>query len=253
MPALSQRSAYTSPMATTEDPEAAVDGTEEWRRELYDAKPERQGELFSTMSGVENEPLYSPDNAPVDYDRDLGFRVYPFTRGVYPSIPGPAVDDAAVRGLRDGAGDERAVPLPPRARPDGPIHGVRHADADGLRQRPRPLAGRGRPRGCRDRLARRHGDPVRRDPAGRGVDVDDDQLAGSDSARVLRVCGRGAGGAAGRAPRNRADGHPQGVHRPEGVHLPAGRVAPARHGHGRVVHARAAADAPGLDLRLPHP
>jgi methylmalonyl-CoA mutase N-terminal domain/subunit len=74
-------------MATTEDPKAAVDGTEEWRRELYDGKPERQGELFSTMSGVENEPLYSPDNAGIDYDRDLGFPgVYPFTRGVYPSM-----------------------------------------------------------------------------------------------------------------------------------------------------------------------
>ena len=50
-----------------------------------------------------------------------------------------------------------------------------------------------------------------------------------------------------------ADGHPQGVHRAEGVHLPAGRVDAARDRHGRVVHARAAADAPDLDLRLPHP
>jgi methylmalonyl-CoA mutase N-terminal domain/subunit len=74
-------------MATTEDPEAGVDGTEEWRRALYDAKPERRGELFSTMSGVENEPLYSPDNVEVDYERELGFPgVFPFTRGVYPSM-----------------------------------------------------------------------------------------------------------------------------------------------------------------------
>jgi methylmalonyl-CoA mutase N-terminal domain/subunit len=73
-------------MATTEDPKA-VGGTEDWRRELYDAKPEREGELFSTMSGVENEPLYSPDTVPVDYERDLGYPgVYPFTRGVYPSM-----------------------------------------------------------------------------------------------------------------------------------------------------------------------
>ena len=73
-------------MATTEDPQA-VDGAGEWRRELYEATPERKGELFSTMSGVENEPLYSPDNAPVDYERDLGYPgVYPFTRGVYPSM-----------------------------------------------------------------------------------------------------------------------------------------------------------------------
>src|SRR5438445_1631996 len=73
-------------MATTEDPKA-VGGTDDWRRELYEAKPERQGELFSTMSGIENEPLYGPDTAPVDYERDLGYPgVYPFTRGVYPSM-----------------------------------------------------------------------------------------------------------------------------------------------------------------------
>jgi methylmalonyl-CoA mutase N-terminal domain/subunit len=74
-------------MATTEDPRAELDSTQAWRRELYDAKPERQGELFSTISGIENEPLYSPDNVEIDYDRDLGYPgVYPFTRGVYPSM-----------------------------------------------------------------------------------------------------------------------------------------------------------------------
>src|SRR6266513_523623 len=74
-------------MATTEDPRAQADGTAEWKRELYDAKPEREGELFSTISGLENEPLYSPDNVEIDYDRDLGYPgVYPFTRGVYPSM-----------------------------------------------------------------------------------------------------------------------------------------------------------------------
>src|SRR5438477_4077516 len=74
-------------MATTEDPKAKPDSTEEWRQELYGTKPERQGELFSTISGLENEPLYTPDNAAVDYERDLGYPgVYPFTRGVYPSM-----------------------------------------------------------------------------------------------------------------------------------------------------------------------
>ncbi|MFN2467097.1 MAG: methylmalonyl-CoA mutase [Gaiellaceae bacterium] len=73
-------------MATTED-RPALDGTSEWRRELYDRTPERQGELFSTISGLENEPLYSPENVEIDYDRDLGYPgVYPFTRGVYPSM-----------------------------------------------------------------------------------------------------------------------------------------------------------------------
>src|SRR2546427_4019694 len=74
-------------MATTEDPRAGLDSTGDWRRELYEATPEREGELFSTISGLENEPLYAPDNVPIDYDRELGYPgVYPFTRGVYPSM-----------------------------------------------------------------------------------------------------------------------------------------------------------------------
>jgi methylmalonyl-CoA mutase, N-terminal domain len=74
-------------MATTDDRRAVGSDTEEWRRELYDAKPERQGELFSTISGIENEPLYAPDTVEIDYEGDLGYPgVFPFTRGVYPSM-----------------------------------------------------------------------------------------------------------------------------------------------------------------------
>jgi len=73
-------------MATTKDPRARADGTAEWKRELYDAKPEREGG-FTTISGLEHEPLYTPDNVEIEYDRDLGYPgVYPFTRGVYPSM-----------------------------------------------------------------------------------------------------------------------------------------------------------------------
>ncbi|TMM23080.1 MAG: methylmalonyl-CoA mutase [Actinobacteria bacterium] len=72
-------------MATTEDRREL--GGEEWRKELYDATPERQGELFSTISGLENEPLYTAESVPLEYDRDLGYPgVFPFTRGVYPSM-----------------------------------------------------------------------------------------------------------------------------------------------------------------------
>src|SRR3954451_24934301 len=71
------------PVATTEDPRADT-ATDRWKAELYDAKPEREGELFSTMSGIENEPLYTEDNVEVG---ELGFPgMYPFTRGVYPSM-----------------------------------------------------------------------------------------------------------------------------------------------------------------------
>jgi methylmalonyl-CoA mutase, N-terminal domain len=73
-------------MATTED-RSELTGTQAWREELYEATPEREGELFSTISGLENEPLYTPDSGEVDYDRDLAYPgVYPFTRGVYPSM-----------------------------------------------------------------------------------------------------------------------------------------------------------------------
>src|SRR6187431_124387 len=74
-------------MAITEDKRGIEGGAEEWRKELYDRNPERQGELFSTISGVEQEPLATPDTVEVDYDRDLGYPgVFPFTRGVYPSM-----------------------------------------------------------------------------------------------------------------------------------------------------------------------
>jgi methylmalonyl-CoA mutase N-terminal domain/subunit len=73
-------------MATTEDKEG-LEGVDEWRRELYDATPERDGELSSTISGLPNEPLYTPEGVEIDYEADLGYPgVYPFTRGVYPSM-----------------------------------------------------------------------------------------------------------------------------------------------------------------------
>jgi methylmalonyl-CoA mutase, N-terminal domain len=79
------RTRHNPRMATTEDRREL--GGDDWRRELYDAAPERQGELFSTISGLENEPLYAPERVQIDYDRDLGYPgAYPFTRGVYPSM-----------------------------------------------------------------------------------------------------------------------------------------------------------------------
>jgi len=72
-------------MATTEPRKRTPTG--EWREELYDAVPEREGELFTTISGIENEPLQTPDTVDVDYEQDLGYPgAYPFTRGVYPSM-----------------------------------------------------------------------------------------------------------------------------------------------------------------------
>src|SRR6476619_1014413 len=73
-------------MATTEDRRATTP-TDEWRKELYEAVPEREGELFTTISGLENDPLATPDTVDVDYERDLGYPgAYPFTRCVYTSM-----------------------------------------------------------------------------------------------------------------------------------------------------------------------
>jgi methylmalonyl-CoA mutase N-terminal domain/subunit len=48
---------------------------------------QQQQELRSTISGVDVEPLYTPETTPVDYERDLGYPgEFPFTRGVYPSM-----------------------------------------------------------------------------------------------------------------------------------------------------------------------
>jgi methylmalonyl-CoA mutase N-terminal domain/subunit len=73
-------------MARTEDRETSG-SVEAWRERAYGRAPERTDELFSTISGVETEPLYAPDNTELDYARDLGYPgEYPFTRGVYPSM-----------------------------------------------------------------------------------------------------------------------------------------------------------------------
>src|SRR3954454_13472493 len=74
-------------MAATEKDQGAADATSRWRRESYTASPERRGELLSTISGIENEPLHTPDTSPVDYERDLGYPGEPpYTRGIYPSM-----------------------------------------------------------------------------------------------------------------------------------------------------------------------
>jgi methylmalonyl-CoA mutase, N-terminal domain len=73
-------------MAATED-EERLDATAAWRRDVYSATPEREDTLFSTVSGLPVEPLYTPDTTDIDPDRDLGLPgEYPFTRGVYPSM-----------------------------------------------------------------------------------------------------------------------------------------------------------------------
>jgi len=61
-----------------------------WEREtlepVLDKYPERRDD-FETVSGVPVERLYTPEDVPVDYERDLGFPgEHPFTRGVQPTM-----------------------------------------------------------------------------------------------------------------------------------------------------------------------
>ena len=73
-------------MAKTEDRETSG-SVPAWREGVYNRAPERSDELFSTISGIEPEPLYTPESSEIDYERDLGYPgEYPFTRGVYPSM-----------------------------------------------------------------------------------------------------------------------------------------------------------------------
>ena len=65
---------------------AASHGLERWR-ERCARTPDRGGELFSTLSGLDVPPLATPDTVAVDFERDLGYPgEFPFTRGVYPSM-----------------------------------------------------------------------------------------------------------------------------------------------------------------------
>src|SRR5829696_3997256 len=53
-------------------------------RRARERSPERRPE-FTTSSGIPLEPIYTPDDVPVDYEHDLGFPgEYPFTRGIHP-------------------------------------------------------------------------------------------------------------------------------------------------------------------------
>ena len=66
--------------------ERHLTGLDRWRSR-YDSSPLREGELFTTISGLEVDPLATPGSVELDYERDLGYPgAFPFTRGVYPSM-----------------------------------------------------------------------------------------------------------------------------------------------------------------------
>ena len=179
-------------------------------------------------SGLPIEPVYGPEAlAGWDPAEKLG------EPGAYPVHPGclpvdvhrPALDDAPVRRFRHGGRVQRPLPAADRPRHDGPVRRLRPAHPDGPRLRRPDRARRGRQGRGRDRLDRRHAGAVRRDPAGQGLHVDDDQRPGRAAAAALPTRRRGAGRAGRPAHRHDPERRAQGVHRARHVHLPAEAVA----------------------------
>ena len=211
---------------------------------------------FTTLSGEPIRALYTESDLPPDADASIGLPgEFPFTRGVYPSdVSRAVVDDAAVRGVRDGGGDQRALPLSARPRADGAVHGVRHAVADGPRLRPRAqsLGEVGREGVAVDTL-----DDM--ETLFEGIDLGEVSVSMTINAPAAImmafyvVAAEEKGIPADRLQRHGAGGHPQGVHRAEGVVLPGRSGDAAAGGHDAVVHGAHAALASGLDQRLPHP
>ncbi len=59
---------------------------EKYVKPLLEKSPERKNE-FRTASGFKVDRIYTPEDVDVDYESKLGFPgVYPFTRGVYPTM-----------------------------------------------------------------------------------------------------------------------------------------------------------------------
>ena len=66
-------------------PLRALDAEALWRQAL--AKAELREASFTTLSGDALQPLYGPEDAALDYARDLGYPgQFPFTRGVHPTM-----------------------------------------------------------------------------------------------------------------------------------------------------------------------
>ena len=98
-------------------------------------------------------------------------------RAVSERLPRPAVDDPAVRRVRQRPADQRALPDDLGRRRRRAERRLRHADADGPRLRRPAQSGRGRALRGGDRLGGRHGGAVRRHRPRRGHHLDDDLRA----------------------------------------------------------------------------
>ena len=162
------------------------------------------------------------------------------------------MDDASVRRVRNGQGDEPPLPLPPRARSDRPVGRLRPAHPDGLRLGRARGGGRGWPGRGAHLEPGRHGDALREHPAGRGEHLHDDQRHGIDPAGAVRGGRSQAGRAWGSRQRHDPERHSQGVHRTRHLHLPSGTVDAPGDGRLRVLRAGVTALEHHLDQRISH-
>ena len=145
-----------------------------------------------TDSGIEIKPVYTAEDV-AGLEPEPPGELPLHARAVPGHVPGAAVDDPAVRGLRVGRGDERALPLPARPRADRALGRVRPPDAARLRLGRPARARRGGADRRRDRLDRGHGVLFDGIPLDDRLDVDDDQRAGGAAPAPLRARRRGPG------------------------------------------------------------
>ncbi len=169
--------------------EAEVDAWEGHEVASFVARaPERQAE-FRTLGGFPLKRTYTALDVADTPLEDIGL---PGRYPVHARARTRRCTAAALWTMRQIAGFGTAEDTNKRfkyliaQRPDRAVDRLRHADADGLRQRPPDERGRGRPRGRRDRHARRHGAPVRRHRPREHLGVDDDQPERVDPARDVR-------------------------------------------------------------------
>ena len=168
-------------------------------------------------------------------------------------VPGPALDHAAVRRLRHRRRHQRALQVPPGAGPDRSLGRLRLSHPDGLRLRPPPLRRRSGQVRRGHLQPGRHGDAVRRDSAGQGLHLDDDQRPGRHAVLLLRGGGRAAGRDHRRAAGHDPERHPEGVHGAARLDLPGGARAQDHRGPVRVGRGAHPQVEHHLDLRVPHP
>ena len=208
------------------------------------------------LDGIEVKPVYGPaDVAGLDYGRDLGDPgEYPFTRGIHPLMYRKRRGRCASTRLRDTGGDQRALQVPDRQRPDGLNVAFDLPTQFGL-DSDDPLAeGEVGPRRHGGRHARRHGGGLRRHRPRPDHRLADDQRRGGR--HPWRCTSRWRRSAASPWDRLRATAQndilKEFVGRGTWIFPvePSIRLVGDTH---RVLRAARAEVQPGLRLRLPHP